>query len=430
MRILFISFFFPPRKAIACVRTAALCKALLEAGHQVHVLTSEDRSQSADFADDSLLGGEIPAERLCITRVRSWWHDLHDGPGFRSAKGILGKMRTLWTRVIARSLELAGFDPMVPWAMAARAEVGRDARYDCVLVSAGPFSTLFTGLAAARSMGIPLILDYRDVWNDTPHTWLRCSTRWLERMVLRRAALVVSISPSCLESIVGRVAVPRIVVTNGISEDVIQLAANLPPPEGRGLVYAGAFYPPKRSFEPIAAALATLRSWNNDGQQQVACSYLGPSAAYVQEVADRHRVGDAVQTTGAVSRRESLLAQAGSLCTVVVTSIEKTCCLADRGIVTGKLFEAIALAPRVLVISPIDSDVRALTAQMPHVRQFHGGEVQAIAEWLAEIAAVPPRRPSSECWQSVTWPLLGQRFATAVEAAVAQSPQIRGGVPA
>jgi glycosyltransferase involved in cell wall biosynthesis len=338
-------------------------------------------------------------------------------------------MRAFWTRVVARSLELAGFDSIVPWAIAAWAKVDRDARYHCVLVSAGPFSTLFAGLAAARSMGIPLILDYRDVWNDTPHTSLRCSTRWLERMVLRRAALVVSISPSCLESIVGRVAVPRIVVTNGISEDVIQLAANLPPPEGRGLVYAGAFYPPKRSFEPIAAALATLRRQNNDTRHQVACCYLGPSAAYVKEVAERHGVSDAVQTTGAVSRRESLMAQAGSLCTVVVTSIEKTCCLADRGIVTGKLFEAIALAPWVLVISPIDSDVRALTAQMPHVRHFHGGEVQAIADWLAEIAAAPPRRPPSACWQSFTWPLLGQRFATAVEAAVAQSPQLRAGVP-
>lgn len=429
MRILFISFFFPPRKAIACVRTAALCKALLEAGHQVHVLTSEDRSQSADFADDSLLGGEIPADRLRITRVRSWWHDLHDGPGFRRAKGILGKMQAFWTRIVGRSLELAGFDSVVPWAMAARAEVGRDARYDCVLVSAGPFSTFFAGLAMARCMGIPLILDYRDVWNDTPHTALRCSTRWLERMILKRAALIVSISPSCLESIVGSVDVPRMVVTNGISEDVIQLSANLPPPEGRGLVYAGAFYPPKRSFEPIAAVLATLRS-GNDTRYEVACSYLGPSAAYVREVAERHGVGDAVKTTGEVTRRESLMAQAGSLCTVVVTSIEKTCCLADRGIVTGKLFEAIALAPWVLVISPIDSDVRGLTAHMPHVRHFHGGEVQAIAEWLAEIAAVPPRRPSSECWQSVTWPLLGQRFATAVGAAVAQSPQIRGGVPA
>lgn len=429
MRILFITFFFPPRKAIACVRTAALCKALLEAGHAVHVLTSEDRSQSADFANDRLLGDATPAGRLRITRVRSWWHDLHDGPGFRKAAGLLGKTWAFWTRVVARLLELAGFDSVAPWAMAARTKVGCDARYDCVLVSAGPFSTLFAGLAAARGMGIPLILDYRDVWNDTPHTALRCSTRWLERMILRRSALVVSISPSCLESIVGNVAVPRMVVTNGISEDVIQLAGNLPPPEGRRLVYAGAFYPPKRSFEPIAAALATLQG-RNASRHRVACSYLGPSTDYVQEVAERHELGDAVQTTGAVSRRESLLAQAGSLCTIVVTSIEKTCCLADRGIVTGKLFEAIALAPWVLVISPIDSDVRALTAGMPHVRHFHGGEVQAIADWLAEIAAVSPRRPSSECWQSFTWPLLGRRFATAVEAAVAQSPKLQSGVPA
>lgn len=425
MRILFISFFFPPQKAIACVRTASLCRALLQAGHNVHVLTKDDGGRLGDLTNSFHSGGRNPANRLRITRIRSWWHGLHDGPGFRNAKGTLGKILALWTRSVARVLEFAGFDAMVPWALAAWAAVERNAQYDCVLVSAGPFSTLFAGFAAARGMGKPLILDYRDVWNDTPHTSLRCSTRWLERVFLRRAALVVSISPSCLESIVAKAGVPKTVITNGISEDVIQLAGTTPPLNGHNLVYAGAFYPPKRSFEPIAAALAMLQQ--NGVSHRLTFTYLGPSATYVQEVTERYGVGDTVEMTGGVSRQESLLAQAGSLCTVVVTSIEKTCCLADRGIVTGKLFEAIALAPWVLVISPIDSDVRTLTAHMPHVRHFHGEEVEAIASWLSEIAALPPRRPCADCWEAFSWPLLGQRFVNVIESAVVRSSQIRGG---
>lgn len=419
MQILFITYYFPPRRAIACVRTYALCTGLLKAGHNVHVVTSCGSPPLADVAGDMFNRDCTQGGRLRVSRVRSWWHDLHDGPGVRRAKGLLDKVWAVFARVVGISLSLIGFDEAVPWALAAWAAVDPDVPYDCVLVSAGPFSTLFTGYALARSNGLPLILDYRDVWNDSPHTAVRCSTRWLERILLARSALVVSVSPSCLKSIVGDSKVPGIVITNGISEDVSRVSRVMHPSQPTSLVYAGAFYPPKRSFKPIAAALQLLRS-RHPASPPIAFSYFGPSSTYVEEVAQQHGVENLVHAFGPVSRHEAMVAQADSLCTVVVTSTERTCSLADRGIVTGKLFEAIALAPWVLVISPLDSDVRSLTASLPHVKHFHGEQTQAIANWLDEIASAAIEPRSADYWKNLAWPHLADHFSEQIDFAVRQ----------
>jgi hypothetical protein len=131
-------------------------------------------------------------------------------------------------------------------------------------------------------------------------------------------------------------------------------------------------------------------------------------------------VENLVHAFGPVSRHEAMVAQADSLCTVVVTSTERTCSLADRGIVTGKLFEAIALAPWVLVISPLDSDVRSLTASLPHVKHFHGEQTQAIANWLDEIASAAIEPRSADYWKNLAWPHLADHFSEQIDFAVRQ----------
>lgn len=416
MKVLFVTFYFPPMPDVAALRTVELCRGLLHAGHDVSVVTYIGKHAAASQADEfERLAAEIPGGRFRVKRVRSWWRSLHEGPSVRSAKGWRGKSWAVVNRLASRLLTFVGIDSYVPWAVAAWASVGRAVEYDCVLVSAGPFSTLFTGYALARTRGKPLIFDYRDVWNGTPYIRWRCSTRWLERILLARASLVVSISPSCLSSIIDTSSVSGAVITNGIGEEVQRLAKEPVDRTSLSLVYAGAFYPPKRSFEPIAAALAVLA---RRGQTPPSCSYFGPSGAYVHEVASRHHVEHLLEIPGFVPRRDALIAQKESLCVVVVTSVEPSCGLADKGIVTGKIFEAIALAPSVLVISPLESDIRTLTAHLPHVKHFHGGEVIAIADWLAQIKAQAPTRAASSAWAEFGWDRLANQFVACLEKAV------------
>lgn len=423
LNVLFITFYFPPMPDVAALRTVELCRGLLVAGHDVTVVTSDGGPAELTLpGDNPPAAGTNAHGTLCVQRVRSWWKGLHGGPSVRKAAGWRGKSWAVVNRLSNRLLTFLGFDGVVPWALAAWWAVRRDATYDCVLVSVGPFSTLLTAYAIARGGRTPLVYDYRDVWNGTPYIRRRCSTRWLEQLLLARAALVVSISPACLSAIVGRSKAPATVVTNGIGEDVRRMAAERLVREGSHLVYAGAFYPPKRSFEPIAAALSLLQQ---SGTTPLRFTYLGPSSSYVRDVAKSHDVEALVDTRGCVSRQDSLIAQADSRCVVVVTSVEPSCGLADKGIVTGKIFEAIALAPRVLVISPIESDVRAMTAHLPHVQHFHGGQVTAIADWLATIEATAPAAcPTESAWREFGWPYLARRFVTHVEQAVGVMPTV------
>jgi len=407
MKILFISFFFPPVKAIASVRTWNICKGLLATGHSVRSVTVDDRDMPearieppkgwAEFKDSSAYS-EI--------RVPSPWPSLNGIP----PRLDCGKVRywvTKWlTRLASRLLIWSGFDPMLPWAFSAWRSIREETDVDLVLVSGGPFSSFLPGYLLSRSLKCPLVLDYRDVWNNAPHIKYRFSTRLLERIFLRQARFVTSVSPSCLSAILGSEQRPSAVITNGVSDNVYAYRNHHHREPEPVIVYAGAFYPPKRSIEPFFAAYSNFCKRYGYGVRFI---YLGPSAAYVEGVAHTYGLSDAVDCRGVVSHEEALQLQAQSLCTLVVTTVDELAEGADRGVLTGKLFEAIELARNVMVISPANSDVRALTAHIPHVGNFTGAQVDLMADWLKALVDSPVG--VSKCPSHFSWQKLSAKYA-------------------
>lgn len=414
MNILFISFFFPPYKAIASVRTWHICRGLLAAGHSVRVATV-DSSCLATSQTEIVPGMETVENLPGFSRlsIRVPWPDLFGG------EAAAGRWRKLVTRLVAKLLIWGGFDPSLPWSLAAWRQLRRQKGYDLVLVSGGPFSTFIPAVLLARKNGCRLALDYRDVWNGSPHLRTRIPWTFLERRWLRRADLVTSVSPSCLESILAGVQRPAAIITNGVGDDVydyrrlhLQAADPL-------IVYAGAFFPPRRSVEPFFAG------WRQGlvrfpHLKDLRFVYLGPSVAHVQAVATRYGLSDKVECRGTVSHQESLSMQAKAMATLVVTTVEACVDGPDRGILTGKLFEAIELARHVLVICPDNSDARALTKDISHVCHLNGTQIEAIGEWLGEMMiGATPLRESQE--PHFSWGRLADHYVRCLASAVGDS---------
>lgn len=135
MNVLLIAPYFPPHTGVGVLRPASLADYLLQAGDEVSVLKLADRCYPPGMA------GGTPAA----------------GPSYMEfAEG-----RT--ERDSAENL------------CAALEQALRGARFDCCLVTCGPFYTLRPALELTRRYGVPLAIDYRDLWlyNTNPRQSLR-----------------------------------------------------------------------------------------------------------------------------------------------------------------------------------------------------------------------------------------------------------------
>src|SRR5262249_7532417 len=149
------------------------------------------------------------------------------------------------------------------------------------------------------------------------------------------------------------------------------------------IVYAGDLYPPKRTLTPVLAALRHLKTTQPASAPPWRLHYYGRMGDQIRKDAERFGLCDEVILHGSVPRQQALAAVAGAGVAVVVTSISRKGSLEDRGIVTGKLFEALGLGTRTLLIAPDDSDAENILETSNLGCRFSGDDTEGIAAFLS-----------------------------------------------
>jgi hypothetical protein len=112
--------------------------------------------------------------------------------------------------------------------------------------------------------------------------------------------------------------------------------------------------------------------------------YYGYQGDYVLGVASKFGVAHRVVIHGRVPRDEALAAVRGANVAVVVSSVHAQASLQDKGVVTGKVFEAIGLGTPLLVIAPEGSDLEAVIGATGNGKRFAGTEIDRIAGFLQD----------------------------------------------
>ena len=126
------------------------------------------------------------------------------------------------------------------------------------------------------------------------------------------------------------------------------------------IVYAGNFYPPKRVISPIMAALERLLKTTDGNNREWFFHYYGRHEDHVLEEARKFGVTEKVISHGWVPQSEALAAVRGAGLTIVISSVDDQATVADKGIMTGKVYEALGLNVPVLVVAPQGSDLETL----------------------------------------------------------------------
>ena len=298
-------------------------------------------------------------------------------------------------------------DPRIGWVTAATRALVSISRgdVDLILATGPPFVAFGLASRLARKLDCPFVLDYRDPWNGDPHVSRPDAPRAVreEGRVLRACAAATVVSPSWARMIGERYGVMEKmhVVSNGFDPDMFRGVE----PIGFdhfAVVYAGTFYPPKRVLDPVLLAFRDFVAAHPEYRSVF--HYYGHWGEHFREAAARAGVAEHTVSHGVVPREVALAAQKGAAVTVVVTSIDEHGTLSDNGMVTGKVFDCIALGTPILLVAPVESDARLVLEATGGGRSVTGREACDMVRFLCEVASgtnAPRRRPDLYSWATI-----------------------------
>lgn len=415
-KLLFLAYAFPPRNAAGSVRLWNIAKYLSRLGWHVTVVVP----------DPFLLRNSENEEKITTLLAQEGISRLVTGHRWRclSPKGLkcwdqnFGWFAGGVCRTVARNL---GIEPSIGWVKAAEQACSSltPKDVDIILASGSPFVAFSLAKTLSGRLGRPYVLDYRDPWTDNPHNARpsRVSTIREEARLLEGCAAVTIVSPSWGTALDRRhgVGVKLHVVTNGYDSD--EMAAVEAHDFGHcAFVYTGVFYPPKRVIAPFLAALKHFKECIGESDHEWFFHYYGTDEHHVREQAERFGLSDRIVLHGRVSRREALSAVKGASLAVVITSIEDEGTLEDKGIVTGKIFEAIGVGTPVLLVAPKGSDAATTTEDTGLVKSFLGTDIQGMASFLKDV--VHGQAPEPRDVEMFSWPNIAKRLDVVLREAI------------
>lgn len=264
MRILLISYHYPPDRAVGGLRALKVAEALRDAGHEVTVLAAGRRVRAGDVHRVPPLA----SIRDAYAHVRDSYRKMQQDPisvprAPYSAPD--GSPPSTWKRWLFSLIWLPddkqGF--ITPAVSEARRLPGP--RPELIYTTAPPFSVLLAGLLLKVLTGIPWVAEFRDPWTTNPWkpAYLRSAfSDWAERrlewLCLERADLLVAVSDGIAESLAASgTRTPLMTARNGIEH--LRTSGTVAPPRGGPfeIVHAGSFYHARDPF-PFFDALGQL----------------------------------------------------------------------------------------------------------------------------------------------------------------------------
>jgi glycosyltransferase involved in cell wall biosynthesis len=356
LKVLIVSHWFPPTNVIGAVRVGKFAQYLHEAGHEVRVVAGRVRG-----GDDSL-ALEVPADRIAYVEGKSvgevfhrplaWLRRNRRGtqaalgaePGARAPRGLVAALTRHYHALLLMPDYRAGW--IRPATLAGYALV-RDWRPDIVFASAPPNSALIVAARIARVCGAPWIAELRDLWVDNPY-YEEPAWRWwidllFERIVLKSAAGLVTVSPDWARTLRRRHRQPVACVLNGyVAADLPQAAAGPPPGDVVEIAYTGAIYRGFRDPSPLFEAIARL----GGDRVHVAVHFYGPSPDEVLPLAAAHGVADRIFVHDRVPYAASLALQTAADVLLLMQWNNRK----DAGNIPAKFFEYLGAGRPILLL--------------------------------------------------------------------------------
>ncbi len=372
MKVLIVSWHFPPANTIGGVRMGKLARFLDQRGHDVRVLSAANphvgQTLPLEIAPEAVRHTPTYDVNVVPTAAARLWRRLSPPTGGREAAplpppsdGPLQKLRDSY-------MDLTNFpDRHIGWlpaAMAGLAPLCRDWRPDLIYASGPPFTGLVVGRLASRHLAVPWVAELRDRWTDDPYyappAWRCWLMDRLERWTLATACGLVTVSEPWAAFYHAKYAKPVAAIYNGFDPKDFPLGDEDdgdadPDPEVVTILHAGAIYPGRRDPTPLFEAMHLL----GERRRFVRVNFYGDLAETVMAAAERLGVGDRVEIRQPVPYRDSLRLQRAADVLLLLQWNDPR----EQGNVPGKLFEYFGVLRPMLALGLADGVPATLIRQ-------------------------------------------------------------------
>ena len=415
MKLLLVSYHYPPMGGAGVQRALKFSKYLGDFGVHTTVLAAHDPGY---LQDESLLA-DIPgdvrvlriAHRPLLQRVLAWRTRAGNGtapaaPGVPRMPSPAGPdvgtpRHRLRDAVLGAYASVHFPDDKATWARRAHAPalaLLRAERFDLVFSTAPPMSAHALASRLARQAGLPWVADYRDLWTENPGyaapAWRRAFDRRTEAAWLQQAAGVVTVTPSWQRMLAARLGPGRAVafIPNGYDEADFTV---LGPPRRDDrvfrLVHTGAFYGPRDPGTLLDALAMYLRDAPATARP-LRLRLVGPMGS---RFAERLRAFES-QHPGVVEQRpyvphhEALVEMMAADALLLVVGAGDGSRGRDvvAGTLPGKIFEYLRAARPLLLLGDEAGDAATMLRQHGHGWVADETQPAAIAAALRQMMQV------------------------------------------
>jgi glycosyltransferase involved in cell wall biosynthesis len=366
VKVLLVTFYFPPAGGAGVPRFLKLAEHLPELGIETHVLAPDDPKWL--HRDDSL---QSPAAAT-VHRARNL------GPRARRPAEELAAAHGLAWLGLRAQLFLRGLlvpDASVVWAANAAPTAVRLVRregIDVVITTSPPGSVNLVGAAVRRLTRARWVADLRDSIASHPQRRRQIrGERLLARHVARHADAVVTASDA-IAAEMQTLGPPRRleVIANGCDfEDFEGLEYR--PGDRLRVTHAGSFFG-RRDPRPFLEALAKA-----DGD--VMARFVGGFPSAYREYAQRLGLADRIEVVSHRSRAEVLALQRDSDALLLLIPEN------ERGVLSAKVFEYLAAERPILAVVPPDGEAAALIRGTGAGTVVAPDDVDGMAAVLSEL---------------------------------------------
>lgn len=429
MRVLIISYFYPPFDCTASVEASKFTKYLHQEGWSPVVI-----STASDFP--ATLPLEIPEENVHRTKQIDINLPVKRLVGRRRVaySGYVTKEspRGRWMSRLGRAYrQVVDFpDPQIGWYPFALAKARRTIRLvrpDVVLSSAWPVTNHLVAARVAREARVPWVADFRDLWTDNHHfqrlpPLSMLERRW-ERRVMRQASVATAPSEEWAELLARRFGCPSAVIHNGFDPE--DYPARPQPPRRFTLLYTGVYYPGSQDPSPLFEALRILKEKAIISSGDFSLRFVGRYVELLRPTAERLGIDDLVSFQGSVSHSEALTFQAEASVLLFLTWLQET----GRGWNSAKLYEYFGTRHPVLGVGPAEGAAADLISRTGAgvVLNEHREIASVLAGWIKEFRESGPltQEMSAEV-EEYRWDAIVAELAKILDKAVADAERRPG----
>ena len=309
LSVLVFAYYFPPMGLSGVQRVTKFVKYLPDSGWQPHVITT---GPVAYYAHDPSMLEELEGRDIIIHRTQG-----ADINAKLKDKGTVAMPREFVRKFLRKASDTFYVpDNKKAWSKQAL-ELGRqlvkEHEFDVIFVSGPPFSTMSAAAQLSHESGVPLVVDYRDLWYGNqfhfyPTFWHSHKHQQLEREVLLVASRVTVTNRRIKEHLLRRhdflTSEEVVIIPHGYDpEDLVASAPNRRPDGRFRLTYSGIFYD---VVTPISffKAVKKLRSERPDIPLDL--HFVGLLRDEYSKAAQRMGIADLITNHGYCAHRDAV----------------------------------------------------------------------------------------------------------------------------